>query len=223
MKLSFLPLIFCLCLAGTCYAAADSKENVQAITRAVDEHYNRLRSLQAEFTEVYHGAGMERTETGTLLLKKPGKMRWDYRSPQEKLFVGDGKNAWFYVPGDRQVRKTSMKKLDDLRSPLSFLLGKTKLEKELRGLSLAPDVTASRPGNVMLRGVPVHWVDRVTQVLLEITPDNKIARLVIDEADGSTTEYDLAEQKENVSIADDRFHFVPPAHTEVIDGDLMSQ
>src|SRR4030088_540153 len=106
--------------------------DVKALANAVDEHYNHLRSLRAEFTEVYRGSGMERTESGTLWLKKsgmkkPGKMRWEYRSPKEKLFVSDGKDAWFYVPGDRQGRRTDARKLDDIRSPLAFLLGKCKL------------------------------------------------------------------------------------------------
>ena len=108
-------------------AAPVPAPSVHAIAQAVDERYNRLRSLQAEFTEIYRGAGMERTESGTLWLKKPGKMRWEYRSPRDKLFLSDGKDAWFYVPGERQVRRTAVKKLDDLRSPLAFLLGKTRL------------------------------------------------------------------------------------------------
>src|SRR5713226_2207275 len=107
---------------------ADAKPDVKNLAAAVDAHYNHLRSLEAEFTELYRGSGMERTETGTLWLKKPGKMRWEYRSPREKLFLSDGKDAWFYLPGDRQVRRTPVRKLDDLRSPLAFLLGKTKLE-----------------------------------------------------------------------------------------------
>ncbi|MEY2395229.1 MAG: outer rane lipoprotein carrier protein, partial [Acidobacteriaceae bacterium] len=118
--------VFLLVVAPIAGAAGD----VHSIARAVDEHYNHLRTLQAEFTEIYHGSGIERTETGTLWLakgglKKPGKMRWEYRSPREKLFVSDGKDAWFYVPADRQARKTAAKKLEDVRSPLAFLLGKT--------------------------------------------------------------------------------------------------
>ena len=135
-------------------AASAQGADVKAIASAVDAHYNHLRTLQAEFTELYRGSGMERTESGTLWLKKPGKMRWEYRSPKEKLFVSDGKTAWFYVPEDRQARKSSAKKLEDLRSPLAFLLGKTKLEKELRGLSLAPDIEPLASGDVVLRGVP---------------------------------------------------------------------
>jgi len=199
--------------------------DVHSIAQGVDEHYNHLRTLQAEFTEVYRGSGMERTESGTVWLakggmKKPGKMRWEYRSPREKLFVSDGRDAWFYVPGDRQVRKTAARKLDDIRSPLAFLLGKSKLEKELQGLSLAPDVTPLAAGDVVLRGVPQAMADRVSEILLEITPDHQIARLVIDEVDGSTTEYRLSDPKENVEIPAARFDFTPPAGTEVVEGEL---
>ena len=123
----------------------------------MDERYNHLRSLQAEFTEIYRGAGMERTESGTLWLKKPGKMRWEYRSPREKLFLSDGKDAWFYVPGERQVRRTAVKKLDDLRSPLAFLLGKTKLEKELQGLSLASGCGSLGGGGCGSSGCPEEF------------------------------------------------------------------
>src|SRR5207244_9921747 len=137
--------------------------DVHALARAVDEHYNRLRTLQAEFTEIYRGSGIERTESGTLWLKKPGKMRWEYRSPRDKLFLSDGKDAWFYVPGDKQVRKTQVKKLDDLRSPLGFLLGKTRLEKELQGLAFAPDIAPLEAGNYVLRGIPRGMADRITQ------------------------------------------------------------
>ena len=163
---------------------------------------------------------MERTESGVLSLKKPGKMRWEYRSPKEKLFVSDGKDAWFYLPGDRQARKSPAKKLDDLRSPLSLLLGKAQLEKELQGLSFAPDVSPLTPGNLILRGVPRSLADRIHQVLLEVAPDGKISRILIEEIDGSTTEYRFADQRENVELSDVDFRFTPPAGVEVIDGDF---
>jgi len=200
--------------------AANPTLDVHAIAQAVDNRYNHLQTLQAEFTETYRGAGIERTESGSLWLKKPGKMRWEYRSPKEKLFLSDGKDAWFYLPGDRQVRRSSVKKLDDLRSPLGFLLGKTRLEKELDGLSAAPDVTPTTAGNVVLRGVPKAMADRVNEVVLEITPDYHIARIQFEEADESVTEYRFSEQKENAAIADQLFRFSPPAGVEVVDGDF---
>ena len=128
--------------------------DIHQLARAVDDHYNHLRSLQSDFTEIYQGDGPERVESGTLWLKKPRKMRWEYRSPKEKLFVSDGQSVWFYLPAERQLRKTSLKKLDDLRSPMAFLLGKTKLENELRGLSKAVDQSPMIAGDTVLRGVP---------------------------------------------------------------------
>jgi outer membrane lipoprotein carrier protein len=206
-----------LLLAATVSATAG--QNIHSIAQRVDERYNRLRTLETEFTETYRGGGMDRTESGVLWLKKPRKMRWEYRSPKEKLFLSDGTNAWFYVPGDRQARRTPVKKLDDLRSPLAFLLGKAKLERELQGLSLAPDVTPTMAGDVVLRGVP-STMTNVNQVLLEISPDYRIVRIQLEQVDGSVTEFRFNEQKENTEITDQRFEFKPLPGTEVIDGDL---
>ena len=200
--------------------AVSGTPEVNSVAAAVDAHYNHLRSLEAEFTELYRGSGMDRTESGTLWLKKPGKMRWEYRSPKAKLFVSNGKDAWFYVPEDQQARKESAKKLEDIRSPLAFLLGKTKLEKELRGLSLAPDITPLTAGNMVLRGVPVALSDEVSEVVLEVTPESRIARIMLQGMDGSVTEYRFTQQKEDVAISDRRFGFTPPAGTEIVDAGL---
>ena len=197
-----------------------TEKNVHSIASGVDNHYNHLRSLQAEFTEIYRGNGMDRTESGTLWLKKPRKMRWEYRSPREKLFLTDGHDAWFYVPGESQARKGFFKKLEDLRSPLGFLLGKTKLEKELQGLSIASDMQPLVVGDVVMRGVPKGMGDRVSQVRLEITPDFYISRIEIEEVEGGITEYRFSQQRENVPIEDARFRFTPPAGVETIEGDL---
>jgi len=191
--------------------------DVATVAAEVDNHYNHLQTLQAEFTEIYQGSGLVRTESGTLWLKKPGKMRWEYRSPEDKLFVGDGQNAWLYVPAEKQARHSSMKKLTDLRSPLAFLLGKSKLGKELQALSFAPDVQPWKADNVVLRGVPRGMEDRVRQVLLEITPGRQIARILIHGSDDSITEYRFNGQQENVRVADDKFHFAAPPGTVVIE------
>src|SRR5579863_671846 len=220
-KIAILALLLALALSAV--AAA---EDVHVIAKCVDDHYNHLSTLQAEFTETYTGSGMERTETGTIWLakggvKKLGKMRWEYRSPREKLFVSDGRDAWFYVPGDRQARKTPAKKLEDVRSPLAFLLGKTKLEKELRGLSLAPDFASEAPvapGDVVLRGVPQALADQISEIVLEVTPERTIARILIEDVDGSSTEYRFTGQKEDVAVEDSQFEFHPPSGTETVEG-----
>lgn len=230
MKQCALPILLAsLILVMNTLSHADTRradtQNVHSIAVAVDDHYNHIHTLQTDFTETYRGSGMERSESGTLWLakggvKKPGKMRWEYRSPREKLFVSNGRSAWFYVPSDRQARKTDAGKLEDIRSPLAFLLGKSKLEKELKGLALAPDITPTQVGDVVLRGVPEAMADRVSDIMLEINPQHEIVRVLINNVDGSLTEYVFADEKENVPIAAGWFEFKPPPGTEVIEGEL---
>lgn len=210
------PVLPALALALVAVSAF-ALPSVNTVAHQVDAKYNHLQTLEADFTEIYQGAGAERSESGKLWLKKPGKMRWEYRSPEEKLFVTDGHNGWLYLPMEKQVRKSSMKSLGDLRSPLAFLLGKTKLEKELSGLSFAPDIQTWHPNDMILRGVPAALSDRISQVLLEITPEHQIARILIHSVDDSTTEYRFSNQKENVNVPDSQFRFTPAPGTEVID------
>jgi len=214
----------CLLLVMTIALPAPAQD-IHQLARAVDEHYNHLRSLQTDFTEIYRGDGVERVESGILWLKKPRKMRWEYRSPSEKLFVSNGQVVWFYLPAERQLRKTTLRKLDDIRSPLAFLLGKTKLENELRGLSKAVDQSPLQPGDTVLRGVPAGVVPQgmagqLSEVLLEITPADQIVRIVVAEADGATTEFRFAGWKENVEMTDSSFSFTPPAGVETVEGEL---
>jgi hypothetical protein len=114
-----------------------------------------------------------------------------------------------------------------LRSPLSLLLGKTRLEKELQGLSLAPDIPPQVPGDVVLRGIPKALADRVNEVILEVTADirevtanDRIVRIIVVGVDGSEIEYRFSDQKENVEVPDQRFRFAPPAGVEVMSGEL---
>jgi outer membrane lipoprotein carrier protein len=221
MRLSSKLAVTVLLAFGAATLAAQT--DVHALADKVDQRYDHLHTLQADFTETYTGAGMTRTESGTLLLKKPGQMRWNYDQPHAKLFVTDGHTAWFYVPGEKQARRTSIKQLDDLRSPLRYLLGKTKLEKELEGLSLAPDQKPMNAGDVVLRGVPKGMHDRVEETLLEIAPDGLITRIVVEELDGSMTEFRFHQQKENVQLADQEFHFLPPPGVEIVAGTEMME
>jgi len=200
------------------WVGLSAQTDVHAVADKVDQRYNHMQTLQAQFAETYSGGGMKRTEGGTLELKKPGRMRWDYEQPRPKIFLTDGTTAWFYIPGEKQARRTQVKQIEDLRSPLRYLLGKTKLEKEFVGLAIAADAEPATAGNVVLRGVPKGMQERVSQTLLEIAPDGLIARIVVEEMDGSVTEFRFLHQKENVQVSDQRFKFVPPPGVEVVQG-----
>ncbi len=206
-----------------CQAAQAQQADVKRLAVAFDDHYNHLKSFKAAFTEIYQGPGVSRSESGVLWLKKPGRMRWEYRAPKEKLFLIDSENAYFYVTGERQARKTALKNLDDLRSPLRYLLGKTKLEKELDALSLAPDVTPITAGDIVLRGVPRAMKDRVSEVILEISPTNQIQRIVLHGLDGMTTDFRFSQMEEDVPVQDSLFRFTPPPGVETLQDNQVAQ
>ena len=213
--LRFSPIVMAILLAATLMAA---EADVHTVADKVDHRYNHMQTLEAQFAESYSGAGMTRKESGTLLLKKPGRMRWDYDEPRPKMFLTDGSTAWFYVPGEKRVRRTPVKQIEDLRSPLRYLLGKSKLEKEFAGLQIVTDAQPVNAGNILLRGEPKGIAERVSQTLLEVTPDGMITRIVVEGTDGSVTEFRFLQQKENVQIEDARFKFVPPPGVEVVEG-----
>lgn len=189
-------------------------QSAQQLAALVDHHYNALKRLRVDFTETYSGMGMDRRETGVLLLEKPGRMRWNYAQPPGKVFVLDGKYGWFYTPGDAQVQQIPAKKLDDLRSPLRFLLGHAQLARELRGLSM----TAADKGRFRLRGVPQGMEQRVRSLELTVTPAGTIEAMTLEELDGSRTSFAFHDEQANPQLPPDCFRFTPPPGVPVVQG-----
>ena len=199
-----------LLFAGTLGAQTPSATE---LARTVDAHYNHLKSLQARYTERYQGMGMDRTESGTLLLRKPGRMRWAYDTPAGKLFVLNGKDAVSYTPGDPQASRLPTKQLDDLRSPLRFLLGHTELARELDHLTVAPV-----EGGFSLAGAPRGMGQRLQAIILLVDAAGVIHELRIEETDGARTTFTFTGIREDVPAPDSAFVFVPPPGVEVVNG-----
>jgi outer membrane lipoprotein carrier protein len=200
-------------LSPACILSQQKPASAHDLAARVDRHYDQLHSLKAAFTESYAGLGVQRTESGQLLLSKPGKMRWDYISPPGKIFLLDGKYAWFYAPGDSQVQRIPAKELDDLRSPLRFLLGHANLEKELSGLTLAQ----ANNGEFVLSGVPKGQENRVSKLSLTVTAAGVITGIDVVETDDAATKFTFSGEQPNPAIAPKTFQFAPPAGVPVID------
>ena len=193
--------------------AQQPSPSAKELAARVDHHYNTLHSLKSGFSESYEGMGVERNESGTLLLLKPGRMKWDYSSPAGKIFLLDGKYAWFYTRGDAQVQRAPAKQLDDLRSPLRFLLGHTELEKEMSNLAIAPAAN----GNFKLTGQPKGQENRVQKLTLTVTPAGAIVAIEIDETDGAITRFTFTNEEPNAPVSASAFHFTPPQGVQVVD------
>jgi len=203
-----------LAVGSVCLHAQGVAPSAVDVAKRVDRHYDSLRSLKAEFSESYNGMGLVRNESGTLLLAKPGRMRWDYSSPAGKVFLLDGKYGWFYAPGDPQVQRVAAKDLDDLRSPLRFLLGHTQLEKEIVHLTIAPAAN----GGFVLSGVPKGQENRIARLALTVTATGTILGIEVQEADGALTKFIFTGEQENAPPAPDAFRFKAPAGVPVVDG-----
>ena len=205
-------------LLSSCLFAQERSASAQApsahdLAKRVDHHYDKLHSLKAGFTENYAGLGMQRTESGTLLLEKPGRMKWEYSSPPGKIFLLDGKQAWFYTKGDAQVQRIPAKELDDLRSPLRFLLGHTNLEKEISNLTVA----AAPNSEFLLTGQPSGQEKRVTRLTLTVTAAGTITAIEIEEADGALTRFTFTGEQPDTAIPPQTFKFTPPPGVPVVD------
>ena len=168
--------------------------------------------MRAHFSEQYTGMGMERDDSGTLLLARPGRMKWIYAEPSGKYFLLDGRFAYFYAPGNEQVQRMKASQLDDLRSPLRFLLGHTKIAAELTGLHLS-----TRGTSLTLVGVPRGAARRIASVALTVTVDGEITAIVIREQDDSTTRFTLSSEEDDPALAPDIFRFSPPPGVPVSD------
>ncbi|HEX5282654.1 MAG TPA: outer membrane lipoprotein carrier protein LolA [Bryocella sp.] len=206
-----------LLLPAIALGASAQSPSATALAKKVDTHYNHLHSLEARYTERYQGMGMDRTETGTLTLEKPGRMRWAYDMPAGKVFILDGTNAISYTPGDAEATRFPEKKLDDLRSPLRFLLGHTELQKELHGLSVTL-VNLDGQTGYTLWGTPVGIEQRVRSLAVTVDAEGLIHTLRMEETDGAITTFTLSDMRENVKVPGDEFRFVPPEGVTIIDG-----
>jgi outer membrane lipoprotein carrier protein len=193
------------------FPACALSQTPAAILHTVDEHYNHLTSLRTRYTEHYTGLGLDRSESGTLTLRKPGRMRWAYDTPAGKLFLLDGKFAWFYTPGDPQAQRISAKQMDDLRTPLRFLLGHTELAKELDHIDVTP-----AGQNFRIAGIPKGMQQRIRDLILIVTPQGAITEMKIDETDGAVTDFTFTSPEENIPTRDSDFVFTPPPGVTVV-------
>src|SRR5271156_6690269 len=121
--------------------AASPARDVNSVRQALEARYQRARTLRAAFFERYtDGNGGASAESGTVYFSRPGRMRWEYESPEQKLFIVDGTNVWFYVPADHTASRAKLKESSDWRTPLALLTGKADLSKLCRSIQLvSPD------------------------------------------------------------------------------------
>jgi len=207
--------------------------DAQTVLRALEARYHHAQTLKAVFYERYSDGPGGSAESGIVYFSQPGRMRWEYESPEEKLFIVDGTNVWFYVPADRTVSRAKVKESSDWRTPLALLTGKSDLSKLCRSIEIvdsAKDNNAEdRPTgaeNTVLRCIPKREAadadQEIREVLLEADPAAHLVRLIIRQPGNLETEFRFGNWEENLAIAETKFHFALPRGVTVVDESALA-
>lgn len=185
---------------------------LDAFIDGLQRKYSRMQGLAADFVQIYNGAdGRVIREAGQLLLKRPGKARWEYTSPEHKLFVSDGKNVFFYVYGEATATRSPVKETADPQIPFLFLLGRGNLRRDFSRIEVATGEPGSGGGNQVLRLFPKRAPEEFKQLLVEVSPASfEIRRMVIFERSGARMDFLLSNLRENYTASDSQFQFTPP-------------
>lgn len=210
-------LLTAVCLTGVLLqvAAAPAAPATEAVAlaRRVEERHRTLVDLTARFTQSYRSGmlGREIREKGTVSLKPPGRMLWEYRDPEKKTFVSDGRRFYFYVPADRQV---IVRDQADARGiPARLLAGTAKIGTDF-------DITEEAGRNGLRRLVLVPRVadPEVERVLLDVDSAARIRGIVVVDLQGSRSQFEFEDVRENVGLRDGIFRFQVPRGVEVVSG-----
>ncbi len=185
------------------------------LVNALQAKYNRLSSLAADFTQIYAAPGERvRQESGHLLLKKPGKMRWDYTTPEAKLYLSDGKWVYEYLPAERLATRARVKETNDLRAPFMFLLGRGNLRRDFKHIELLNE-SPVRAGNRVLRLIPKR-AQQLRELRIEVNPVTlQLTRLSFVDAAGARSDFLFSNIRENAPASDGLFIFTLPAGVEI--------
>lgn len=202
------------CLLFFLVSALAAAQDLAQILRTVEQRYNRARTLEAAFEQRQTAQGRRITESGRLVLRKPGRMRWSYAQPAGKLFVCDGKWVYFYSPLSGTAGRARLKESDDFRAPLAFLLGRLDFQRDFARFEWSP-----ADGAVGIRAYPRNPNVPYTRVEFAVSPDGAIQRLAVTGADGSLTEFRFTGERINVPVDDAMFRFEPPPGVPVVEAD----
>jgi len=210
-------LAVCAALGGRGRAAESS---AQELAQALQKKYANISDFSADFVHSYRGGVLRKTitERGHLLVKKPGKMRWEYTAPEKKLFVSDGVKMYSYLPEDKQVIVGSVPQDDEATSPALFLAGKGDLTRDFTP-SLVDAAPGTAAGTRALKLVPKRPQREYEWLTLEVDPSTLALRgLVTTDAEGGTSTFTFANLKENAGLSDKSFIFKIPRGVDVVSG-----
>ena len=193
-------------------------QGLNDLISGVDRSFARMNDLTANFVQISKDVLNRKQEAaGLLYLKRQGMARWEYTTPEEQLYVSNGKTVYFYVPADKQVNKDSVKDTLDDRMPLMFLLGRSNLRNEFMQF-VELNTKPFLPGTKVIRMIPKRKSD-LKELIMEVDPQNfQLRRLLLEHSDGARSEFIFSNIRTNTGLKAALFDFKVPAGVQLVEG-----
>lgn len=196
---------------------AGQAPTADVVARDLQRKYDRVTDFSADFVHSYRGGILKQqaTERGRMLVKKPGKMRWEYTTPEKKTFVSDGHKIYSYIPQDKQVIVGTMPRGDQAPTPALFLTGKGDITRDFT--AVFDKVADAQPGSLALKLTPKRREPEYESLTLVVDPKTLMLQMLITvDAQGGRSAFTFSNLKENVGLTDNEFVFKMPRNVEVI-------
>jgi outer membrane lipoprotein carrier protein len=221
-----------LCLLLVSLFLTQTLGDGQLAVKRFESLYRHKGTMQVTFLETYTENGRAtRKEAGIAYFLRPGKMRWEYKTPEKNLFISDGKDVWFYVPADHTVTRVPARQSTDWRTPFVFLAGELKLSRLCAEWGTVTKDQAESPDYVLISckardGKPSHGqfpdsngaVESITVLLEIVRASGELARVQVREPGGVAIEFQFTNWRMDAPTDESLFHFSPPPGVAIVNG-----
>lgn len=207
-------------VAPSAISAAAARLPLDQFITKVQSSYHDVKAIRADFTQTYDAGGGTRVESGTVVFARGGRMRWDYREPEKKVFLSNKKEVLLYLPEEGQFNRSSVKQSEDFRVPFRLLLSRFDLKKVFEKFKDADKQFQHPPEDRVIIAYPKH-AEKLgyKHVVMEFDPQMNIRRLVIVYTNDTVMKFRFSHIDRNPSVASALFELTPPPGTQIVNHD----
>jgi outer membrane lipoprotein carrier protein len=200
-------------------AAAGPRLALKEVVERVQKRYDAAKDFRARFNQTLTNAAFARktSSAGEVLLKKPGRMRWNYEKPEPKMYLADGNTLWLFEPEDKQAFKQDLRS-SQLPAALAFLAGQGKLATEFDITAADAKSPYGTPKDYVLSLSPKTPQAQVKTILFVVDAKTfDVRESVITDQQGNINDLLFSDIKTNTNIPEATFKWSPPAGVRLID------
>lgn len=190
---------------------------LEAAISKVQASYAKFESYRADFTQAIHTSGLARprVDTGVVELKKGGKMHWEFKTPDVRHFISDGKTLWVYSPADKQALASPLTQ-ETNGTAMNFMSGLGDIRRDFK-VSLPTEPENQKKGMIALQLVPKESIGTLKYlVILASESDGLVKQAVVQDQLGSKTVLEFNNAQLNSKLDEARFTFSAPKGVNVI-------